>query len=47
MVLIMVGREMRYLQDMETFTMDPGNSKLSLAALLAVKPAGALWGISG
>jgi hypothetical protein len=32
--------EVRYLQDMETFTADPGNSKLSLAALLAVKPAG-------
>jgi hypothetical protein len=29
---------------METFTMDPGSSKLSLAALLAVKPAGALEG---
>jgi hypothetical protein len=36
--------EMRYLQDMETFMMDPGNSKLSLAALLAVKPEGAVEG---
>jgi hypothetical protein len=36
--------EVRYLQDMETYTADPGNSKLSLAALLAMKPAGVLEG---
>jgi hypothetical protein len=36
--------EVRYLQDMETYTADPGNSRLSLAALLAVKPAGVLEG---
>ncbi len=36
--------EVRYLQDMDTFTVEPDGNKLCLAALLAVKPAGALEG---
>jgi hypothetical protein len=36
--------EVRFLQDMDTFTAEPNGSKLSLAALLAVKPAGAMEG---
>ncbi len=36
--------EIRFLQDMDTFTTEPDGSKLSLAALLAVKPAGAMEG---
>jgi hypothetical protein len=36
--------EVRYLQDMETYTAEPDNRRLTLAALLAVKPAGALEG---
>jgi hypothetical protein len=31
--------EVRYLQDMETFTTEPGGNKLSLTALLTIKPA--------
>jgi hypothetical protein len=34
--------EVRYLQDMDTFTVEPDGHKLCLAALLAVKPAGAM-----
>ncbi len=37
-------REVRYLQDMETYTAEPNNCKLTLAALLAVKPAGPMEG---
>jgi hypothetical protein len=36
--------EVRYLQDMDTFMAEPDNRKLSLATLLAVKPAGAREG---
>jgi hypothetical protein len=36
--------EVRYLQDMDTFTAEPDNHTLSLATLLAVKPAGAQEG---
>jgi hypothetical protein len=36
--------EVRYLQDMDTLTAEPDGHKLSLAALLAVKPAGAREG---
>jgi hypothetical protein len=36
--------EVRFLQDMDTYTTEPDGSKLSLAALLAVKPAGAMEG---
>jgi hypothetical protein len=36
--------EVRYLQDMETYTAEPNNCKLTLAALLAVKPPGAMEG---
>jgi hypothetical protein len=36
--------EVRYLQDMDTLTMEPDGHKLTLAALLAVKPAGAREG---
>jgi hypothetical protein len=36
--------EVRYLQDMETYTAEPNNCKLTLAALLAVKPAGPMEG---
>jgi hypothetical protein len=36
--------EVRYLQDMESYTAEPDNRKLMLAALLAVKPAGTFEG---
>jgi hypothetical protein len=36
--------EVRYLQDMDTLTAEPDGHKLSLAALLAVNPAGAWEG---
>jgi hypothetical protein len=36
--------EVRYLQDMETYTAEPNNCKLTLAALLAVKQAGPMEG---
>jgi hypothetical protein len=36
--------EVRYLQDMDTFTVEPDGNKLCLAALLAVKQAGAMEG---